>query len=305
MHTAIQHFRDNREKYPFSLNALYRTLNISKQAVYKYKVVMDRKAEETAYVVGIVSEVRREHPTMCLRDIYYKVNPEGIGRDRFESLCRECGLQSKRRVNSFRTTDSSGVIRFENLLEKTRVTRINQVWQSDITYIYVNGRFYYITFIIDSFSRVIVGYSVSQRLFTEDTVIPALEMALRFRHGVSLDGLIFHSDGGGQYYSKQLPQLTQRHHFRNSMCTYSWENGKAERVNGVIKNNYLYHRHIDGYDSLKKEVDRAVSLYNNAKPHIKLQRLSPVQFEKRLSLQYQNSDLNELGTQQIKPDNNI
>ena len=155
------------------------------------------------------------------------------------------------------------------------------MWQSDITHIAVNGRFYYITFIVDAFSRVIVGYSVSQRLFTEDTVIPALKMAVKFRKRVSLDGLIFHSDGGGQYYSKKFLELTGELHLKNSMCLYSWENGKAERVNGVIKNNYLAHWHICNYEELLAGVDRAVTLYNNEKPHIMLQRMSPAQFEKK------------------------
>ena len=64
------------------------------------------------------------------------------------------------------------------------------------------------------------------------------------------------------------------------MCQYPWENGKAERINGVIKNNYLIHRNINSYEQLQIEVDRSVLLYNSEKPHIKLQRKSPNQFEK-------------------------
>ena len=172
------------------------------------------------------------------------------------------------------------------------------MWQSDITYIAVNGRFYYITFIVDAFSRMIVGYSVSQRLFTEDTVIPALKMAVKFRKGVPLDGLIFHSDGGGQYYSKKFLELTGEHHLKNSMCLYSWENGKAERVNGVIKNNYLAHWHISSYEELLSGVDRAVTLYNNEKPHITLKRMSPAQFEKNFT--FAESDVTAPGGRDIR-----
>ena len=196
---------------------LYKALNISKQAVHQHKSVIDRKMEELCYVAMIVEQVRADHPTMGVRDIYYMMRPEGIGRDRFERYCQELGLSSVRTVNPCRTTDSSGVIRFPNLLEGLDITKVNTVWQSDITYFEVNGKFYYITFIIDAFSRMIVGYSVSKRLFTEDTVIPALEMAVRFREGVNLAGLIFHSDGGGQYYSKKFLELTETLHFRNSM----------------------------------------------------------------------------------------
>ena len=262
---------------------LYKALDISKQAVHQYKCATDRKKEELCYVSMIVEQVRADHPTMGVRDIYYMMRPEGIGRDRFERHCHELGFSSVRKVNPCRTTDSSGVTRFPNLLEGLAITKVNTVWQSDITYFEVKGKFYYITFVIDSFSRMIVGHSVSERLFTEDTVIPALEMAARFRRGVDLSGLIFHSDGGGQYYSKKFLELTEKLHFRNSMCLYSWENGKAERINGVIKNNYLGHRNINSYEELVVEVDRSVALYNNEKPHIGLRRMSPARFEKNIT----------------------
>lgn len=273
---------------------LYKAVHISKQAIHQHKASVDRRMEELGYVGMIVAQVRADHPTMGVRDIYYMMRPEGIGRDRFEHYCHELGLSSVRTSNPCRTTDSSGVTRFPNLLEGLAATRVNQVWQSDITYFEVNGKFYYITFIIDAFSRMIVGHSVSRRLFTEDTVIPALEKAARFRKGADLSGLIFHSDGGGQYYSKRFLTLTGELHFRNSMCLYSWENGKAERINGVIKNNYLEHRHINNYDRLVKEVDRSVTLYNNEKPHVKLHRMSPAQFEKKYT--FAESDSNAPGT---------
>ena len=277
---------------------LYKTLNISKQAVHQHKASVDRRMEELGYVATIVEQIRADHPTMGVRDIYYMMRPEGIGRDRFEAVCRELGLSSTRAKNPCKTTDSSGVSRFPNLLEGLTITHVNQVWQSDITYFEVNGRFYYITFVIDAFSRLIVGYSVSERLFTEDTVIPALEMSVRLRKGASLDGLIFHSDGGGQYFSKQFLKLTDTLHLKNSMCLYSWENGKAERINGVIKNNYLAHRNISSYTELLKEVDRSVTLYNNEKPHIKLHRMSPARFEKNFT--FAESDFTAPGGREIR-----
>ena len=73
------------------------------------------------------------------------------------------------------------------------------------------------------------------------------------------------------------------------MCEYAWENGKAERINGVIKNNYLAHKTISSYSELVKEVDRTVSLYNSDKPHIGLQRKSPITFEKELVLLQQQT----------------
>lgn len=242
--------------------------------------MQERSDEEQ--ILLLVYEIRQDHPTMGLRDMYYKLSPEGIGRDKFELLCKREGLSVEHKPNYRRTTNSSGVIRFDNLLEGLEVTHVNQVWQSDITYYELAGKFCYITFIIDAFSRVITGYHVSKRLKTEYTTLPALNKAISFRssQNMSVKGLIFHSDGGGQYYDKNFLRLTAMNELQNSMCEYPWENGKAERVNGVIKNNYLRHRNITSFEQLVREVDRSVQLYNHEKPHIMLGRKTPIQFEK-------------------------
>ena len=266
----------------YSLNKLYQSIGLSKQAFHQR---MDRHMQECSIeeqILMLVYRVREDHPTMGLRDMYFKINPIEIGRDRFEMLCKQSGLTVERTHNLRRTTDSSGVIRFDNLLIGLVINKPNQVWQSDITYFELNGRYSYITFIIDAFTRVIVGYAVSQRLKTEQTTLPALQKAIKSRIDLnaSIDALIFHSDGGGQYYDKDFLLLTKKHKIISSMCQYPWENGKAERINGVIKNNYLIHRNINSFEQLQTEVDRSVLLYNSEKPHIKLQRKSPNLFEK-------------------------
>lgn len=265
----------------YSLNKLYQSIGLSKQAFHQRmdRYLQERSIEEQ--ILMLVFRVREDHPTMGLRDIYFKITPIGMGRDRFEILCKQSGLMVERAHNWRRTTDSSGVIRFDNLLIGLAINKPNQVWQSDITYFELNGRFYYITFIIDAFTRVIVGHAVSQRLKTEQTTLPALRKAIKSRIDLnfSIHALIFHSDGGGQYYDKDFLELTRKYKITNSMCQYPWENGKAERINGIIKNNYLIHRSINSFEQLQKEVDRSVLLYNTEKPHSKLQRKSPNQFE--------------------------
>lgn len=265
------------------MNKLYKSLGISKQAFHQ---MMDRDLlvrSEKQQLLMLIYQIRKDHPTMGARDLYYKLNPLTMGRDRFEEFCREEGLMVEKIRNWRRTTDSAGVVRFDNLLINMSLTAINQAWQSDITYFEVGGTFYYITFIEDSFSRRILGYSTSKRLTTEQTTLKALKMAInsRLKDKTPIKGVVFHSDGGGQYYDKEFLKLTGKAGFINSMCEYPWENGKVERLNGVIKNNYLIHRNIKSFADLEKEVDRTVSLYNREKPHIKLQRKSPVEFEKQ------------------------
>jgi putative transposase len=257
---------------------LYRSIGITKQAFHQR---LDRQrllVSEEKQLLVLAYQIREDHPTMNCRDMYFMLRPESMGRDAFEKFCKREGLVVERVKNWRRTTDSSGVVRFEDLTKDYTLTKINQIWSSDITYYQVKDRFYYITFILDNYSRRIVGYHTSVRLTTEQTTLPAFQKAINLRN-TNLEGLILHSDGGGQYYDKDFIKLTARTGVRNSMCEYPWENGKAERINGIIKNNYLIHRKIECFDDLVKEVDRSVRLYNSEKPHIKLKRVSPITFE--------------------------
>ena len=273
-----------------SLNQLYRVIGISKQAIHKMLNLNQKRKDESEQLNRFIEEIRKDHPTMNLRDLYFKIMPDFMGRDKFEEYCKKAGFMIEKKKKYCITTDSSGVIRFPNLINDIEIVRLNQVWQSDITYYEVNGRFYYITFIIDSYSRRILGYSVSSMLLTIYTTIPALKMAIKTRCDSDLKGLIFHSDGGGQYYAQEFLKITKGFNIINSMCKNAYENGKAERVNGVIKNNYLIHKQINSFEKLIKEVDHAVSMYNYEKPHIKLKRKSPIQFENNLlSLNWQET----------------
>lgn len=268
-------------------------MGITRQAVHKMLDRVNRKRDEKLQLLNMIGQIRKDHPTMCCRDMYYKLQPEFMGRDAFEEFCKQEGLQSKKYRNFQRTTDSKGVIRFPNLLENTKAEQLDQIWTSDITYYELKERFYYLTFIQDACSRRIVGYSVSNRLQTEETTLPALKMAIKSRGNKNLSGLILHSDGGGQYYDKEFLKLTTAYQIKNSMCVYPWENGKAERLNGIIKNNYLKHKKIENFQDLIREVDQAILMYNYEKPHIKLGRLTPMKFERKyLQLQCINGNGN-------------
>ena len=199
--------------------------------------------------------------------------------DKFEQLCFENGFRLERLKSWHRTTDSSGVIRFPNLVEGIELTGVNQVWSSDITYYEINGRFFYLTFILDNYSRMIIGHSVSRQLLTEQTTLPALEMALGARK--PQPGLIFHSDGGGQYYSRSFLKLTREHKIKNSMCEVAYENPYAERINGTIKNQYLKGYNPQNYSELVSMTQRAVQNYNHVRPHQSLGKLTPAAFEKK------------------------
>lgn len=262
------------------MNKLFKAVGISKQSFHQYhdRALLRMQEEENLKI--LIHQIRRDHPTMGCRDMYFKIRPQTLGRDSFEEFCREEGfmLQMTKRFKG--TTDSRGVTRFDNLAKDLQLTGINQLWVSDITYFDLKGVFYFLTFTMDVYSRKIIGHVASKGMTTEETTLKALKKAITLRSKQDLTGLIFHSDGGGQYYDKEFLKLTAAYGIKNSMCIYSWENPYAERINGVIKNNYLVHRSIENYEELKKEVDRAVNLYNKDKPHKSLHRLTPDEFEK-------------------------
>jgi putative transposase len=244
--------------------------------------------EEMEQLLILVTQIRQDHPRMSSRQMYRLIRPAYLGRDRFEAFCFENGFKVAVKRAFHRTTNSLGVTRFENLIMGLELTGINQVWTSDITYYRIGDTFYYLTFILDVYSRVIVGYSVSTNLSTHDTTIPALIMALRGRYITA--GLIFHSDGGGQYYCKEWLQLTAQYEIKNSMCDTPYENPHAERINGIIKNDYLIGYGPMNYQELGRMTLKAVTKYNIEKPHGSLGNISPFQFEKYLSDKRGNVD---------------
>lgn len=260
------------------MNSLFRAIGLSKQAFHQWKNRWQFQAGVEEQLLHLIRQIRYDHPGMGVRDIYFKLVPLPFGRDKFEDLCRDRGLLVEKSRNPCRTTDSSGVVRFPNLLKGLRIERPNQVWQSDITYFEVEGKFCYLTFIQDAYTKLILGWVASKSLTTEATTIPALQMAIEWNKNTNLAGLILHSDGGGEYYDAGFIQMTSKAKFDNSMCEEAWENGMAERLNGVIKTNYLRHRQITSFSQLCKELDRTVYLYNFEKPHKTLHRMSPAEF---------------------------
>jgi transposase InsO family protein len=268
---------------------LIATFGMSKQNFYQRLARLDHLSEEAEQLLYLVHKVRKDHPHMSARTMYKMILPQTIGRDKFEQLCLENGFRVKKQKNHRVTTNSNGVVRFPNLIQDIEVTAVNQVFVSDITYYEMNGRFYYLTFIMDLFNREIVGSSISDNLRTENTTIPAIRQLIRKRGSQSLENAIFHSDGGGQYYCKQFIEITGKLKMRNSMTQEGvYENAHAERLNGIIKNDYLYPYHPNNRQTLKKANKKAIWMYNNEKPHSSLNNLTPVQYRNKNAVDNEN-----------------
>ena len=263
------------------MNQIYRAIGMSKQNIHQRLRRNLSLLEEQGHLIQIIREVREDHPGMGGKALFEVIRPRTMGRDRFLSWYRENGLTIKPAKNWRRTTDSTGVIRFENLISEIKLTGVNQVWVSDITYYEMDKRFYYLTFVMDQYSRKIKGYHASQSMHTEQTTIPAVKMALEERRPGEVT--IIHSDGGGQYYSKAFLDLTHKK-LINSMGKSAYENPHAERLNRTIKNNYLQGYKPTNFKQLQRLLMKAVLKYNEEKPHDGLGGMTPNEFERTKSM---------------------
>ena len=251
--------------------AYYRHLN------YKY---VEMATEEI--VLSLVYEYRSAMGRIGCRKLQHLINgrlPEDmkVGRDALYSLLERNSLLHKRRHKSVRTTWSNHWMhKYPNLITGVIPTASNQIWVSDITYIEtVNDGFMYLHLVTDLYSRKIMGWCLSPTLHAEYT-LKALEMAIR-NAGCSLTGLIHHSDRGCQYCCERYVSLLKSSGMLISMTQSGdpLENAVAERVNGIIKNEWLTHENImDGNIALKR-ISEIVNIYNNIRPHASLNYLTP------------------------------
>ena len=141
----------------YSLNSLYELVGVSKQAFHQYHIRSARFAEQLGLLEVLVREVREVHGGCGLDKIYYQLQPDFIGRDRFIATFQALGYGLITRRKRPKTT-IKGSLKAENLIEGMVLWAPDQVWQSDITYFDVAGRFYFLTFILDVYSKRVVGY---------------------------------------------------------------------------------------------------------------------------------------------------
>jgi transposase InsO family protein len=260
------------------MNQLYRTIGISKQAVYQYAERQAAFNEKIAHLVMEADRLREDHPGCGVEKMYDTLRPDFIGRDRFVETFMELGYRLKRRKNLKRTTCPSDVY-YPNLIKGMKVDAPSMVWQSDITYIRVGEKFYYAVFIIDVYTKKIVGYQVSDHMRATANM-KALQMALKGNKAPD----IHHSDRGSQYTYNEYISLLKSKGCKISMAKTAQDNAYAERINRTIKNDYIELWNPKSYDRLKRMVKKAVNQYNTVRPHNNIGRISPVEFEKRLLL---------------------
>jgi len=256
----------------FSMNQLYAAVGITRQAVHRQ---LGRDLHSQQGMDELVSRgdaLRQQHPGCGVEKMYHVLKPPNMGRDRFIAAFMSLGYRLKRKKNYHRTTVASNIYR-PNLIKGMVVDAPCMVWQSDITYIPVGEKHCYAVFIIDVYTREIVGFSVSDNMRAGSNV-KALKMAIS-KWGAPG---IHHSDRGGQYISKSYVKILQDRGTSISMCSSAQDNAYAERINRTIKEEYLGHKWVRSLAQLRTMITRAVWHYNQCRPHKGLGMITPFEF---------------------------
>ena len=229
----------------------------------------------------IVLEIRKRQPKVGVRKLQRHVNQRlqaekiNVGRDRLFALLRFWKLLIRPKRNFQRTTNSRHWFKiYKNLIKDKKPIRPNEIWVADITYIKIRGKFCYLFLIMDIFSRRVMGYNVSHSLAVEGA-LKALLMALKQRSD-SLP-LIHHSDRGLQYCCDDYVCLLKKYGVEISMTeeNHVYENAFAERLNGILKSEFLLRREFSTSKIVKRIVADSVEIYNKERLHTSLNYRTP------------------------------
>lgn len=257
-------------------------LGYHRQTFYYYQNSTKLKSNEHRIMRKMVLKIREEQPRIGGKKLHYLLNSKfrekgiKIGRDKFFQFLKSEHLLVKRKKNRTITTRSYKRFReHPNRIKDLPITKPEQAWVSDITYLNCKGGPLYLSLITDAYSKKIMGYKVSDNLKTEIT-LSALKMAIGNR--VNPDRkLVHHSDRGFQYASPRYTEKLQSMEIDISMTTKydPYENAVAERINGILKQEFS----ISDYRLDKNEVEgivkRSIETYNKRRPHWSNNLLTP------------------------------
>lgn len=232
-------------------------------------------------IIKLVGDIRRYQPRIGGKKLYRLLKADldklesNIGRDKFFDILRKRGLLVKRRKKHVITTESwHRFHKYKNRLKGKHLTGPNQAYASDITYLRTCEGFMYLFLQTDVWSRMITGWNLSESLAI-DGAIRALQMTIK--QCPKPQGVIHHSDRGIQYCCKEYVEILNRHKMDISMTeeNHCYENAMAERVNGILKQEFLLDEEFANKASALKAVKEAIESYNTRRPHWSLNLYTP------------------------------
>lgn len=266
------------------LERLCRLFGKSRGAIYDHQRRCSKERLEDDIILQHVHQIRQTLPRLGTRKLHFKLEPllkeHGIviGRDYLFALLSGHSLLIRRRKRKVITTDSRHWLhKYSNLTTDLVVNGPEQLWVSDITYIHLINQWGYLSLITDAYSHKIMGFCFRADLSAQGC-IDALEMALRGRHYPG-SALIHHSDRGTQYCCSAYVGVLVNHAIGISMTQNGdpRENAVAERVNGIIKEEFSLYESRSGWEATYERIKSSICAYNEERPHDSCDRLTPEQ----------------------------
>ena len=267
-----------------SLGTLCGLFGYSRQSYYKRPSNDFAQGAMEPLIVEKVSEYRAKNPGLGCAKLYVIVktlfdNCDHMpGRDAFIEILRRNGLMVRmKRRRHYKTTDSAHHYhKWPNLTAGFRPDAPNQLWVSDITYVETDEGVCYLSLITDAYSHKVVGWSLGPTLEAAYP-IAALRGALSTIDDETAAGLIHHSDRGCQYCCHDYVEALQERKVRISMTQSGdpLENAVAERVNGILKTEWIYKMTIPTRADCHRQMERIIDFYNNERPHMSIGMQTP------------------------------
>jgi len=254
----------------------------------------------------MITDIRRSMPRIGTRKLYHllidRLQALSIGRDKFFEILRANHLLVHPKRSYHITTNSHHRFRkHKNLILEMPIIRPEQVWVSDITYIGKREKPCYLSLVTDAYSKKIMGYYVADNMNTDSSVL-ALKMAIRNRKHDKVP-LIHHSDRGVQYCADDYQNILFKSKIQCSMTNNGdpYENAVAERINGILKQEFIIDTYHANLDIMRKIVKETIEIYNNQRPHYSNHMLTPKQMHNQSEIQMRtykrkNSSRNEPAT---------
>ncbi len=282
-----------REETKETLVSTCRLFGVNRQVYYRRKRATQKKQDTASRVVEMVMEVRQQMPRIGTRKLYYLLQDQlkdlGVGRDKLFVILKANHMLIKPKRSYRTTTDSHHWYhKHKNLIESVTPVRPEQIWASDITYLGNRSNHRYLALVTDTYSKKIVGYDLSASLGA-DGAIRALKMGLRQR-SYKEKKLIHHSDRGFQYCCDDYQKVLDRKKVRCSM-TESYDpyaNAVAERVNGILKQEFLLEDYNVKLLVMKDLVKNSIEIYNRKRPHYSCHMKTPEQMHKQDQIRIKN-----------------
>jgi transposase InsO family protein len=264
------------------MERICRLFGISRQSYYKNIKYQKKVITEDHIVLQMISSRRKDHPRMGVRKLYFMIKAEmadmniKMGRDAlFDLMASEHMLVQRRKRKHITTNSNHWYRKYPNLIRGIIPNGPNQIWVSDITYIKTPEDFLYLFLITDAYSKKILGYRLAKTLDSVHAV-NSLQDAVK-NSCYPIPGLIHHSDRGIQYCSKEYTDMLKGHGIGISMTENGdpLENAIAERINGILKDEYL-NDEISKHRCLEaEELKKAIEKYNKLRPHLSSDMLTP------------------------------